>query len=138
MEVWLVVDCMSSLDMESVSVSVSSGLVLVEFCDSLVGSLDSLDTVGAAELGHDSGLVSAFGVSLSSGWPLMAMRCANMLSTSSGDYDGLEMVGISCMVVDGLAMVGLLCTLLDGLVRLVLYLFEMLVCSGRLMVLKWV
>ena len=46
-----------------------------------------------------------------------------MLSTSSGEYDGLEMVGISCMVVDGLAMVGLSCTLLDGLVRLVLYLF---------------
>ena len=40
------------------------------------------------------------------------------------------------MVVDGLAMVGLLCTLLDGLVRRVLYVFGMLVCSGRLMVLK--
>ena len=46
-----------------------------------------------------------------------------MLSTSSGEYDGLEKVGISCMVVDGLAMIGLPCTLLDGLVRLVLYLF---------------
>ena len=53
----------------------------------------------------------------------MVMRCANMLSTSSGEYDGLEMVGISCMVVDGLAIVGLSCTLLGGLVRLVLYLF---------------
>ena len=53
----------------------------------------------------------------------MVMRCVNILSTSSGEFDGLEMVGISCMVVDGLAMVGLLCTLLDGLVRLVLYLF---------------
>ena len=46
-----------------------------------------------------------------------------MLSTSSGEYDGLEMVGLLCMVVDGLAMVGLSCPLLDGLVRLVLYLF---------------
>ena len=69
-EVWLVVDCMSSLDVESVSVSVSSGLVLVDFCNSLVGSLDSLDsldTVGAGELGTDSGLVSTFGISLTSG-----------------------------------------------------------------------
>ena len=41
---------MSSLDVESVSVSVSFGQVLVDFYDSLVGSLDSvdsLDTVGA-------------------------------------------------------------------------------------------
>ena len=59
-------DCVSSLDVGSVSASVSSGLVLVDFCDSLVGSLDSLDTVGAGELGPDSGLVSAFGVSLTS------------------------------------------------------------------------
>ena len=47
-EVWFVVDCMSSLDVESVSVS--SGLDVVDFCDSLVGSLDSLnslDSVGA-------------------------------------------------------------------------------------------
>ena len=59
-------DCMSSL-VGSVSVSVSSGLVWVEFCDSLVYSLDwldSLDTVGAGELGLDSGEVSAFGVFL--------------------------------------------------------------------------
>ena len=53
----------------------------------------------------------------------MAMSCANMLSTSCGEYDGLEIVGLLCMVVDGLAMVGLLCTLLDGLARLVLYFF---------------
>ena len=62
-------DCVSSLDVESVSVSVSSGLVLVDFCNSLVGSLDShksLDTVGAGELGPDAGLVSVFGVSLNS------------------------------------------------------------------------
>ena len=52
----------------------------------------------------------------------MAMSCANMLSTSSGEYDGLEMVGLLCMLVDGPAIV-LLCTLLDGLARLVLYLF---------------
>ena len=57
-------DCMSSL-VESVSVSVSSGLELVDFCDSPVYSLgwqDSPDTVGAGELGLDSGEVSAFGV----------------------------------------------------------------------------
>ena len=53
----------------------------------------------------------------------MVMSCANMLRTSSGEYNGLEMVGLLFVVVDGLAMVGLLCTLLDGLVRLVLYLF---------------
>ena len=59
-------DCMSSL-VESVSVSVSSGLELVDFCDSLVYSLDwldLLDTVGAGELGLDSGEVSTFGVFL--------------------------------------------------------------------------
>ena len=68
-EVWLVVDCMSSLDVESVSVAVSSGLVLVDFCNSFVGSLDSLnslDTVGAGELGPDSDMVPVFGVSLNS------------------------------------------------------------------------
>ena len=56
-------DCMSSL-VESVSVSVSPGLELVEFCQSLVYSLDwldSLDTVGAGEFGLDSGEVSVFG-----------------------------------------------------------------------------
>ena len=47
-------DCVSSLDVESVSVFVSSGLVLADFCDSLVASLDLLDTVGAGELGPDS------------------------------------------------------------------------------------
>ena len=47
--------------MESVSVSVSSGLELVDFCNSLV---DSLDTVGAGEFGLDSGEVSASGVFL--------------------------------------------------------------------------
>ena len=70
-EVWLVVDCMSSLDMESVFVS--SGLELVDLCD----SLDLLDSVGAGESGPDSGMVSAFGNSLSSvaaEWPFMAMR----------------------------------------------------------------
>ena len=46
-----------------------------------------------------------------------------MFRTSSGEYDGLEIIGLSFMVVDGLAMVGLLCALLDGLVRLVLHLF---------------
>ena len=77
--VWLVVDCMSSLDVESVSVLVSSGLELVDFCDSLVGSLnslDSIDSVGAGELGLDSGMDSAFGFSLTSvaaEWPFMAM-----------------------------------------------------------------
>ena len=38
------------------------------------------------------------------------MSCANIMRTFSGEYDGLEIVG-------------LLCTLLDGLARLVLYLF---------------
>ena len=59
-------DCVSSL-VESVSVSVSSGLELVDFCNSLVYSLDwldSLDTVGAGEFGLDSGEVSALGVFL--------------------------------------------------------------------------
>ena len=53
----------------------------------------------------------------------MTVSCANMLRTSSGEYDGLETVGLLCMVTDGLAVVRLLCTLLGGLVRLVLYLF---------------
>ena len=60
-------DCMLSLVVESVSVSASSGLELVGFCNSLVYSLDwldSLDTVGAGEFGLDSGEVSAFGVFL--------------------------------------------------------------------------
>ena len=55
---WLVVDCVSFLDVQSVSVS-SSGLELVDFCDSLVGSLnslDSLDSVGAGESGLGSGM----------------------------------------------------------------------------------
>ena len=67
---------MSLLDVESVSVSVSSGLELVDFWDSLVGSLDSLDSVGAGESGLDSGMASAFGNSLSAvaaEWPLMTM-----------------------------------------------------------------
>ena len=62
-------DSMSSLVVEAVSVSMSSGLELVDFCDSLVAllnSLNSLDTVGAGELGLDSGEVSAFGVFLNS------------------------------------------------------------------------
>ena len=65
-EVWLVVDCVSSLDVESVSVSESSGLELVDFCNSLVGSFDSLDSVGAGESGLDSGMASAFGLTLTS------------------------------------------------------------------------
>ena len=65
-EVWLVVDSVSSLDVESVSVSESSGLDLVDFCHSLVGSLDSLVSVGAGESGLDSGMASTFGVSLTS------------------------------------------------------------------------
>ena len=55
-EVWLVMDCMLSLVVEAVSASVSSGLELVDSSDSLVASfnsLDSLDTVGADELGLD-------------------------------------------------------------------------------------
>ena len=66
-EIWLVVDCMSSLVVESVLVS-SSGLELVDFCDSLVGSLhslDSIDSVGAAESRLGSGIDSAFGFSVS-------------------------------------------------------------------------
>ena len=63
--VWLVVGCMSSLDVESVLVS-SSGLELIDFCDSLVGSFNSLDSVGAGEFGLNSGMPSAFGFSLSS------------------------------------------------------------------------
>ena len=52
------------------------------------------------------------------------MSCASMFRTSSGEYDGLEIIGLLFIaVVDGLAMVGLLCALLDGLVRLVLHLF---------------
>ena len=78
-EVWLVVDCMSLLDMESVSVSMSSGLKLVDLCDLLVGSLDSLDSlhsVGAGESALDSGMASALDNSLSgvaAVWPFMAV-----------------------------------------------------------------
>ena len=47
-----------------------------------------------------------------------------MCRTSSGEYDGLEMIGILFdVVVDGLAKLELLCPLLDGLARLVLHLF---------------
>ena len=45
-------------------------MVLVDFYGSIVGSLnslDSLDTVGAGELGPDCGLVSIFGISVTSG-----------------------------------------------------------------------
>ena len=65
-EVWLVVDSVSSLDVESV-LMLSTGLELVDFCDSLDGSLDSLDSldsVGAGESGLGSGMDSAFGFSL--------------------------------------------------------------------------
>ena len=75
-EAWLVVDCMSSLGEESVSVSCSE-LEKVDFCDSLVASHDSLDSVGAGESGLDSGMASVFGFSLSSvaaEWPFMVMR----------------------------------------------------------------
>ena len=51
-EVWLVMDFVSSLVVESLSFSVSSELELVDFCNSLV---DSLDTVGTGEFGLDSG-----------------------------------------------------------------------------------
>ena len=59
---------------------VSSELKLVDFCDLLVGSLnslDSLDSVGTGESGLYSGMASALGNSLSSvtaEWPFMAMR----------------------------------------------------------------
>ena len=95
-EVWLVVDCVSSLDVESVFVS-SSELRLVDFCDSLVGSLDS---VGAGESGLNSGMVSAFGFSLSSvaaELPFMARRLVRRLSISSHvSADGPEMVVLLC------------------------------------------
>ena len=77
-KVWLVVESISSLDVKSVSVPF--GLMLVDSCGSVVGSLDSLDSldsVGAGESGLDSGMVSAFGFSVSTvaaDWPLMAMR----------------------------------------------------------------
>ena len=115
-EVWLVVDCMSSLDMEFVSILVSSGLELVDFCDSLLGLLDSLelDWVGAGQSGLDPGMASVFGTSLfavAAEWPFMAMIWVNSWMTSSG---------VSTSV---LQMVELLCTAADGLVRLLLYLF---------------
>ena len=75
MEVWLVMECMSSL-VESESVSVSFGLEQVEFCNLLVSSLtwlDSLDTVGAGELGLDSDEVSAFGMLLISLYPYLVV-----------------------------------------------------------------
>ena len=64
-------DCVSSL-VESESVPVSSGFELVEFglvdiCDSLISSLDwldSVDTVDAGSVGLVSGEVSALGVFL--------------------------------------------------------------------------
>ena len=65
-QVWLVVDCMSSLHVESISVSELPGLELVDFCNSLVGSLDSLNSVGAGESGLDCGMVSAFALTLTS------------------------------------------------------------------------
>ena len=48
----------------------------VDFCDSLVDSLNSLDSVGAGESGLDSGMASVFGNSMSAvaaEWPFMAM-----------------------------------------------------------------
>ena len=39
-EVWLVMDCVSSVVVEAVSGSVSSGLQLVDFCNTLVDTLD--------------------------------------------------------------------------------------------------
>ena len=56
----------------------------------------------------DSGMAFAFGLSLTSvtaGWPFMAMSWVNMLITSFGEYDGLGMVGLLCMVADGHGMV---------------------------------
>ena len=60
---FLAVDCVSSLELESVLVS-SSGLELVDFSDTLGGSLDSpdsLDSVSAGESGLGSSMDSAFG-----------------------------------------------------------------------------
>ena len=110
-EVWLVVDCMSSLDVESVSVS-PSGLELVDFCDWLIGSLNSLDSlhsVDAGEAGLDLGMASALGFSLSSSaaeWLFMAMRWVKKLNISSGvTTDGFEMVIALYVFTDGLVMV---------------------------------
>ena len=105
-DVWLVLDCVSLLVVESVSVSVSS-VNLLGFCGSLFDSLDSLelDSVGAGESGLDSGMVSVFSNSLASvvaEWPFMAMCWVNRLIISSGEYDGLGMLGLLCTMVDGL------------------------------------
>ena len=59
-------DCVSLL-VESESVPVSSGFELVDICNSLISSLDwldSVDTVGAGNVGLVSGEVSAFRVFL--------------------------------------------------------------------------
>ena len=61
-------DCASSL-VESESVLVSSGVGLVELCNSHVSSLDWLDLLdpdGAGEVGLDSDEVPTIGVILSS------------------------------------------------------------------------
>ena len=107
---------MSLLDVESLSVSVLSRLELGDFCDSLIGSLDSLelDSVGSGELGLDSGIASLSDISLSSvtaEWLFTAMSPVSNLITSSGVSTG------------SLAIVELLYTVTDGLVRLPLYLF---------------
>ena len=113
-DVWLVMDCASSLDVESASVSVSSGLELVVFCDSLVGSLDSLDPVGAGESGLDPGMACVFGFSLTclaAELSFTAMSGVKRLTISSGVSTG------------GLEKVELLCTVEDGLARVLAYLF---------------
>ena len=58
MEVLLVVDCVLSLKMECVLMS-SSGSELVDFCEVLVESLSSLDSLDTGHSGLDSGLDSA-------------------------------------------------------------------------------
>ena len=76
-EVWLVVDCSGLCAITGCGIcdSVIILLKLVDFCDSLVGSLDSLDSVGAQKSGPDSGMAFLFGFSLSyvpAEWPFMA------------------------------------------------------------------
>ena len=61
-DVSLDVKCVSSLDVESSS----SGSELVDFCEVLVDSLNTLDSVGAGESGLYSDMNCAFGLTASS------------------------------------------------------------------------
>ena len=63
-EVLLVLDCVSSLNVECVLSS--AGSIQVDFCKVLVGSLHSLDSLHAGDSGLDSGLDSASGLSAAS------------------------------------------------------------------------